>query len=114
MIGGMSRREKEAYWSFFSYRRVYDLASVAVFAAFVTLWLFVIQGNTFAMGVIFLALGVVSEGWGREAIWRRLPPTVRELLPKEPLDAKGMPGAIRGYRDLYRAWVRTSSRDTSR
>jgi hypothetical protein len=110
----MSRREKQAYWSFFSYRRVYDLLSIVVVAPIFTLWLFIIRGNMFVLGVIFLVFGVASEGWGREAIWRRLPPRVRQLLPKEPLDAKGMPGAIRGYRDLYRAWVGASSQDTNR
>jgi hypothetical protein len=114
MMGSMSRRERQAYWSFFSYRRVYDLVSVGAVAAIFTVWLFIIRGNTFALGVIFLVFGIASENWGREAMWRRLPSQVRELLPKEPLDAKGAPGAIRGYRDLYRAWVGTSPRDTGR
>jgi len=114
MIGGMSRAEKQAYRSFFSYRRVYDEASFVALAAIVTLWLFVIQGNTFALGVIFLVVGGASEAWGREAMWHRLPPNVRQLLPKEPLDAKRVPGAIGGYRDLYRAWVDASFRDTNR
>jgi hypothetical protein len=67
-------------------------------------WLIVLNEH---VAMLFGALAVVavgSEAWGREALWRRMPAHVRRELPKEPLDAKAVPGAIAGYRDLYRAW----------
>lgn len=106
MIGGMGREWKRAYRTHFSYRRVYDELSLATLLLIVGLWLLFVREHLATLVVVWAVLGVASEVWGREALWRRMPPHVRGELPKEPLDAKAVPGAIAGYGDLYRAWAR--------
>jgi hypothetical protein len=109
MIGGMGRAWKEAYRTNFSYRRVYDELSLVATLMIVGAYLLVVQEHVGTLFGVWVVLAVASETWGREALWRRIPPHVRRELPKEPLDAKAVPGAIAGYRDLYRAWAGRSA-----
>ena len=109
MIGGMGREWKQAYRTHFSYRRVYDELWLVTTLLIVGVWLLVVREHVGTLFVVWTVLGVASETWGREALWRRMPQHVRGELPKEPLDAKVVPGTISGYGDLYRAWARRSA-----
>ncbi len=109
MIRGMGSAWKQAYRTHFSYRRVYDELSLAMVLVMVGAWLLVVKEHVGTLFIVGAVLAMASEAWGREAIWRRMPLHIRRELPKEPLDAKVMPGAIAGYGDLYRAWARRSA-----
>ena len=109
MIGGMGRAWKEAYRTHFSYRRFYDELSLVTTLLIFGVWLLVVKEHMATLLGVWAALAVASEVWGREAMWRRMPPHVRHELTKEPLDARAVPGTIAGYGDLYRAWVRRTA-----
>jgi hypothetical protein len=100
---------EDAYRTHFSYRRVYDELSIVTVAVMIGVWLLVVGGDVGAVVVLCVLLAMALDAWGREALWRRMPAAVRRELPKEPLEAKALPGAIAGYGDLYRALRRPSA-----
>jgi hypothetical protein len=77
-------------------------------ASFVGSWLLILRGHPEGLFLSCMMLGIASEMWGRSAMWERVPPRIRRILPKEPLDSKAMPSAAVRYRDLYRVWRQPS------
>jgi hypothetical protein len=105
IAGRMSPAAKQAYRSFLSYRRVYDEAWIVASLVLLGTWLLLFRGAYVLPALLaWIALGAVSELYGREALWHFVPPRVRRVMPKEPLDAMSMPAPLTSYRALLQAW----------